>query len=763
DDGDATTIDDVLNSNCECLGTSIFDCPTLSANTGAPCDDGNPVTYDDVLDANCNCVGIPFDCPIYLADIGTSCDDGNPVTYNDVLDANCNCVGTPFDCPIYLADIGATCDDGNPTTMGDALNENCNCEGTSIFDCPALSQNFGDSCNDGNPNTFDDVITENCECLGNETPYDCPLLSANIGDPCDDGNPISFNDIINNNCECKGTITDYECPLLGLNYGDACDDNDPETSNDVITENCTCEGTSSTATITVEIPVAASNDDAEEKPSGSVSLTSSDLELAVDGSNIMKIGIRFRNPEIPVGAVITNAYVQFQTDETKNLDPVSISIFGEAHDNSPVFVKAGFNISNRAKTAMVIDWSNIPAWNVKGERAEAQQTTNIATIIQEIINRPGYNYNNAITLLMEGSGRRVAESFDGDVLGAPALVITYSFDCDDDDNDGICNQQDDCPQSPNNPGTPCNDGNSDTVNDVIDSNCECHGSEPVGAACAKIITSWDDGEEKADGAVKLSSSDLELVQESSLQTVGMRFQDMLIPPGATITNAYLQFTVDETANLNPCELIIHGQADGNPSQFAKIDYNISSRPKTNEFVIWTPEDWITKDVAGDAQRTLNLSPVIQEIVNRSDYNAGNPIVLILEGTGRRVAKSFESGAASSPELCVEFDLQNNNTSDKAEEHSLLEEGSINLASDLKVYPNPASDYLNLVFNSSDKDEITTIQVIDINGKVLLEKSQEIIAGTKTLSIEPLNLPNGAYYLRLNMQQRVLMGQFVIVR
>ncbi len=88
-------------------------CPTINM----PCDDGDSTTINDMFDANCNCVGEP--CP----PAGTTCDDGDPTTENDTYDENCNCIGIP--CP----EQGTICDDGDPNTIGDVYDANCNCIG----------------------------------------------------------------------------------------------------------------------------------------------------------------------------------------------------------------------------------------------------------------------------------------------------------------------------------------------------------------------------------------------------------------------------------------------------------------------------------------------------------------------------------------------------------------------------------------------------------------------------------------------------------
>ena len=63
----------------------------------------------------------------------------------------------------------------------------------------------------------------------------------------------------------------------------------------------------------------------------------------------------------------------------------------------------------------------------------------------------------------------------------------------------------------------------------------------------------DDAEEvKGTGQVFVNSSDLELINDSDYvgqQTVGIRFDDLDIPPGATITAAWVEFTVDETDSV----------------------------------------------------------------------------------------------------------------------------------------------------------------------------------------------------------------------
>ncbi|NLX97045.1 MAG: hypothetical protein GXY83_12795, partial [Rhodopirellula sp.] len=175
----------------------------------------------------------------------------------------------------------------------------------------------------------------------------------------------------------------------------------------------------------VNVRVAASSDDAEEALSnGLVDNTSSDLELVHDGIQNQIVGLRFNGVAIPAGAIIQNAYVQFQVEETLN-KPASLLIQAEATDHAATFAETVANLSSRPRTAASVPWS--PAeWTTVGQAGPAQQTSNIAAVIQEIVDRPGWTSGNSLAILITGSGVRVAESYDGSSTGAPLLHVEFS-------------------------------------------------------------------------------------------------------------------------------------------------------------------------------------------------------------------------------------------------------------------------------------------------------------------------------------------------
>lgn len=173
---------------------------------------------------------------------------------------------------------------------------------------------------------------------------------------------------------------------------------------------------------TLSIPITSNDDDVEEivvldanyipdplDPDppfvvGYIDLGSSDLELGEisEDQGLLDIGIRFNNVEIPQGATITNAQIQFKCD-TEGADPVEITIFGENVGNAASFVDELFNLSIRPRTTANAVWS-VPEWVAAGDRLEAQLTVDFSSVVQEIVNRTDWVSGNSINIIMTNTG-----------------------------------------------------------------------------------------------------------------------------------------------------------------------------------------------------------------------------------------------------------------------------------------------------------------------------------------------------------------------
>lgn len=181
----------------------------------------------------------------------------------------------------------------------------------------------------------------------------------------------------------------------------------------------------------LQVQINSSSDDAEERGANAASnpglmdLTSSDIELVLDGSDgDQYVGFRFGGINIPQGAMILNAYIQFTVDEDD--DSTGTVIWRvEDVDNSTTFGGTAFDISSRPLMADSVVWSNIPVWATVGAAGPDQQTPDLSVLIQSIVNRPAWQSGNALNLIGYGDGERVAESYDGVASSAAVLVVDY--------------------------------------------------------------------------------------------------------------------------------------------------------------------------------------------------------------------------------------------------------------------------------------------------------------------------------------------------
>ena len=170
----------------------------------------------------------------------------------------------------------------------------------------------------------------------------------------------------------------------------------------------------------------------------------------------------------------------------------------------------------------------------------------------------------------------------------------------------------------------------------------------------RVASGADDAEERASGSMNLTSSDLELTFDGTTQqAVGIRFTNLDIPHGATITSAYIQFTVDQVST-GASSLLIRGEDTNDANAFAAVNFNVSSRPVTDASVAWAPADWTIRGEAGPAQRTGDLTAIVQEIIERQGWAALNDMAFVITGTGTRTARSFEGRVAAAPLLHIEY-------------------------------------------------------------------------------------------------------------
>jgi len=161
----------------------------------------------------------------------------------------------------------------------------------------------------------------------------------------------------------------------------------------------------------------------------------------------------------------------------------------------------------------------------------------------------------------------------------------------------------------------------------------------------------DDDAVEHDEDMKLDDSKLELGKK---EYVGVRFLNVLVPQGAVITNAYVEFKASDSDNDNT-DITIQGEDRDDASRFTSSEENISTRSRTSASVTWNDIPNWTKD---KLHKTPDLDPIIQEIVSRPGWSSGNAMVILFRSTdlsGKRRSYAHDGSPASSPVLHIEYE------------------------------------------------------------------------------------------------------------
>ncbi len=167
--------------------------------------------------------------------------------------------------------------------------------------------------------------------------------------------------------------------------------------------------------------VITGSDDVEEASgTGLINTGSGDLDLLVDGASIFAaVGVRISNVNVPSDAVITKAYLQFVADEAQS-GTTNVTIAAEDVGNAAALTSTAYSITSKTQTSASVAWNPLP-WTIGG----TYQSADISTVIQELIDRGDWSSGNAMTFVLEGTGTRTAESYEGGVNVAPKLFIDY--------------------------------------------------------------------------------------------------------------------------------------------------------------------------------------------------------------------------------------------------------------------------------------------------------------------------------------------------
>jgi len=269
---------------------------------------------------------------------------------------------------------------------------------------------------------------------------------------------------------------------------------------------------------------------------------------------------------------------------------------------------------------------------------------------------------------------------------------------------------------------------------------------------AQLASNDDDVEEyKSDGSVDLTSSDLELCVEEWIwpisdedQWVGLRFPGLEIPQGATITNAYIQFTSNENQS-DASSIDIYGEDINTASSFTGTNYNVSIRNHTTANINWNANSW-TSGAAGTNEQTPDLTSIVQEIISRPGWQTGNAMAFLFEGTGTRSAYSRDDDPTKAATLHISYHHHSPN--------AVIEKSPFE--KEFFIYPNPVSEVINIEMSNTKG---ALLEIYSING--IRIHSTNLTQHKTALSIDSLRLSKGMYLLRISRNQNQLIHKIIV--
>ena len=177
------------------------------------------------------------------------------------------------------------------------------------------------------------------------------------------------------------------------------------------------------ANSSVSIRINDRDDDVEEDDDGDVDENSSDLELVYDGED-QHVGLRFNGVNIPPSSNIICAHIDFEIDERED-DDTDLDIFIQNIGNAPAFNDGNntYDVTGRISAGDAsVSWDDAEDLPVNA----ILTSPDIGSLVQNVVSRADWASGNSMAFIINGSGERVVESYNGEQGGAALLRVEYA-------------------------------------------------------------------------------------------------------------------------------------------------------------------------------------------------------------------------------------------------------------------------------------------------------------------------------------------------
>ena|GEM_PF-6017730 len=332
-----------------------------------------------------------------------------------------------------------------------------------------------------------------------------------------------------------------------------------------------------------------------------VSLTNSRLYLdGKNGSTELVTYLRFTGIELPVDAVISNAYLTFTT-KVATSKPTSLTVTGEIGEGQ-AFTSNISSVNGRTFTSSAVT-SRTPDSIALNEKFHTEDLTNV---IKEMRSYNADSTNYVFKIEGDRVGTYTAQSYEGSRNDAAKLVIEYF-------------------------------SGYDAYEATIDSRTDT--AEEYGNNRTVSTSS----------AVRIGGYRSTTLNAANKQISGFRFQNVELPQEAEIEEAYIEMTVSATTSRDVVANMIIRSEIGDAAAYATRAYNISDREYSQLSVTYQqPAFQTTRQVV----RTPNLKDLIDE--NRlSGWQSGQSLAFMFDGDNY-IGSVYQGATSYSPKLIIKY-------------------------------------------------------------------------------------------------------------
>jgi len=479
------------------------------------------------------------------------------------------------------------------------------------------------------------------------------------------------------------------CPAAGT----PCDDNDPTTQNDVEDGNCGCAGT--------PIPICTTTliDDNDFETGWTIWNDGGRDSGRRRNSNYSNSGLRSvlirdntNSSRITTDALDLTSY----TDVTIDFTYITV---GFNNANEDFFLEVS---SDNGTTYAIFE-----EWNFGDEFQNNTREFDAVSIAGPFSANMKFRF-------------RCDASTDANQVYLDDIIITG------------CLQT--CPVA----GTPCDDNDPTTQNDVEDGNCGCSGT-PIPSCTDNIV--FTEGFENGIGTWTLSAAGFSRIIDPSNNGGGFFYT-----PGSGLAHLYLR---------NSGAAIKSQSFDLSNYQDVEISFMYLTRSLAigDKFEVWISDNAAPFVLLEEYTFGIEISG--NEVIGTATAQLQGPFS---SNVKFRIVNN-NGGSVEIDDIIIEG-CENNSVANRNSIMSLNAVVNKNEENAIRIFPNPTSDVLNIAINNPDfEDGVVVIK--NYLGKTIFKREVDRNKEFWSYKYDASNLQSGAYFITLTLDSSKIIKRFIV--